>query len=277
MTATLDPRALPARTSSLPDLKVTQGRVLDAEWTKFRSLRSTYITLATTVVLIVGISALISAVQANHWPHATASDRAGFNAVSTSLNGITFGELAIGVLGVLLFSGEYSTGSIRATLTAVPTRLPVLWAKLGLYAAVTAVVAFISSFVAFFVGQALLSSQHIQASLSSPGALRMVVGSALFLIVVGVMGLSLGAILRNTAAGISSLVALFFVLPVIFEALPKSFSKHFTPYLPYNSGAALWTHPDTAHLSPWAGFAVMCAWALAGVVAAAVLLRRRDA
>jgi ABC-2 type transport system permease protein len=277
MTATLDPRAVPVKTTSLPDLGVTQRRVVDAEWTKFRSLRSTYITLIITVVLVIGISALTAAVQAHHWPHASASDRASFNAISTSLNGITFGELAIGVLGVLLFSGEYSTGSIRATLTAVPTRLPVLWAKMAVFSVTTAVISFISAFAAFFVGQALLSSQHIQASLSSPGALRMVVGSALFLIVVGVMGLSLGAILRNTAAGISSLVALFFVLPVIFDAFPASFSKHFTPYLPYNAGAALWTHPDGAHLAPWAGFAVMCAWALAGVIAAAVLLRRRDA
>jgi ABC-2 type transport system permease protein len=277
MTTTLDPGATRSRTTSLPDLSVTQRRVVDAEWTKFRSLRSTYITVATTIVLIVGISALTSAVQAHHWPHAPASDRAGFNAVSTSLNGVTFGELAIGVLGVLLFTGEYSTGSIRATLTAVPTRLPVLWAKMAVFSVVTAVISFVSAFAAFFVGQALLSSQHIQTTISSPGALRMVVGSALFLIVVGIMGLSLGAILRNTAAGISTLVALFFVLPVIFEALPRSFSNHFTPYLPYNSGAALWTHPDTAHLSPWAGFGVMCVWALAGVVAAAVLLRRRDA
>jgi ABC-2 type transport system permease protein len=259
------------------ELRVTPARVLLSEWTKFRSLRSSYITLLAAVVLTIGLGALVTAVQANHWPHASIEDKASFNPISSSLLGVNISQLAVGVLGVLLVSGEYTTGMIRSTLSAVPKRLPVLWAKLVVFAAIVAVAAVISTLVAFFVGQSLLSSQHIQASFSSPGAPRMIFGAALYLVVVGVIGMALGALLRNTAAGISTLVALFFVLPPILEAFPKNWVKHIQPYLPANAGEALWSHPDTAHLAPWNGFGVMCIWAVVAVVAGAWRLRRDDA
>lgn len=271
--ATLEhPRAVDRTT-----LRVTPGRVLLSEWTKFRSLRSSYITVIAAVVLTIGLGALISAVQANHWPHASLSDKLTFHPISTSLLGVNISQLAVGVLGVLLVSGEYSTGMIRSTLSAVPKRLPVLWAKLVVFSVVVAITSVISTVIAFFVGQSLLSSQHIQASFSSPGAARQVFGAALYLVIVGIIGMSLGALLRNTAAGISTLVALFFVLPPILEAFPKDWVKHIQPYLPANSGEALWNNPDTAHLSPWAGIGVMCLWAVAAVVAGAWRLRHDDA
>ena len=281
MTAVSTQASSPARSGPtpprIPGVRVTQRRVLRGEWTKFTTLRSTYLTLLVAVILGIGIGAISSAVTANHWPSASLSDKAGFHAVSTSLNGIFIAQLALGVLGVLLVTGEYSTGMIRATLAAVPTRLPVLWAKLVIFGAVTAVAAFVISFVAFFVGQDLLKSQHIQASLSSPHALRMVVGAALYLIVVGVLALAIGSLTRNTAAGISAWVAIFFVIPPIFFALPESFSRHIEPYLPAGAGQSLWTYPDTPSLSPWAGFGVLCAWTAVAVAAAAWRLKRQDA
>lgn len=261
----------------IPGVRVTQARVLLGEWTKFRTLRSTYITVFVAVVLGVGVAAISAAVTANHWPHADLRDRLTFNAVATSLNGIYLAQLALGVLGVLLVTGEYSTGMIRATLTAVPRRLPVLWAKLAIYSVVVAVASFAISFASFFVGQELLSSQHIQASLTTPHALRMVVGAALYLLVVGVLALAIGALTRNSAGGISAWVAVFFVIPPIFLALPESFSKHIAPYLPAEAGQALWSRNITTSLSPWVGFGVLCAWAVAAVAAAAVGLLRRDA
>lgn len=261
----------------IPGVRVTQARVLLGEWTKFRTLRSTYITVFFAVLLGVGIAAISGAVTANHWPHADLRDKLTFNAVATSLNGIYLAQLALGVLGVLLITGEYSTGMIKATLTAVPKRLPVLWAKLAIYTAITVVAAFIISFASFVVGQKLLSSQHIQASFSTPHALRMVIGAALYLTVVGILAVAIGALTRNSAGGISAWVAVFFVIPPIFFALPESFSKHIAPYLPAEAGQALWTRPDTASLSPWVGFGVLCAWTVAAVVAAAISLRRRDA
>jgi ABC-2 type transport system permease protein len=278
MTTMLSPRRSDAEvTPRFSGMKVTQPRVILSEWTKFRSLRSTLITLLVSVVLTIGLGALISAVTASHWPHASASDRAGFDAVVTSLNGVRISQLAVGVLGVLLISGEYATGMIRASLTAVPKRLPVLWAKLSVFTGVVGIVSVVSTFIAFFVGQAMLSSQNLQVTLGSPNALRMVIGAGVYLLLVGLIGMALGALLRNTAAGISSLVALFFVIPPVLDLLPKSWSNNIGPYLPSTAGEAFWGRPDVAHLSAISGLLVLCAWAAAAIAAAAVRLKRQDA
>ena len=260
-------------------LRVTQPRVLLSEWTKFRSLRSTVFTLLIAVVLSIGIGALISAVSASQYHTLSPVARAGFNPVSLSLNGTLFSQLAIGVLGVLVLSGEYGTGMIRSSLTAVPRRLPVLWAKLGVFAGVVFAVTLVTSFVSFFLGQALLSSQHAGVAISAPGALRSVAGVALYLTVTGMTGMALGGLLRNTAAGISIFVAAFFVIPPLAGLLPASWSSHFAQYLPSNAGQALYgegrglAHP----LAPWAGFGVLCSYAVVLIALAAWRLRRADA
>jgi hypothetical protein len=278
MTSTLTPtRSEMKATPRFPGMKVTQARVINSEWTKFRSLRSTLITLLVAVVLTIGLGALISAVTASHWASASVADRADFNPVVTSLRGVDIAQLAVGVLGVLLLSGEYATGMIRASLTAVPKRLPVLWAKLVVFAGVVGVVSIISTFAAFFVGQSLLSSKHLDVSISSPHALRMVIGAGVYLVLVGIIGMALGGLFRNTAAGISSLVAVFFVIPPILDLLPKSWSDNIGPYLPSNAGEAFWGHPTGTHLSALAGLLVLCGWAAAAVAAAAIRLVERDA
>ena len=260
-------------------LRVTQPRVLLSEWTKFRSLRSTVFTLLIAVVLSIGIGALISAVSASQYHTLSPAARAGFNPVSLSLNGTLFSQLAIGVLGVLVISGEYGTGMIRSSLTAVPGRLPVLWAKLGVFAGVVFAVMLVTSFVSFFLGQALLSSQHAGVAISAPGALRSVAGVALYLTVTGMTGMALGGLLRNTAAGISIFVAAFFVIPPLAGLLPASWSSHFAQYLPSNAGQALYgdgtglAHP----LAPWAGFGVLCSYAVVLIALAAWRLLRADA
>ena len=260
-------------------LRVTQPRVLLSEWTKFRSLRSTVWTLLTAVVLSIGIGALFSAVSASQYHTFSAADKASFNPVSTSLNGMLFAQLAIGVLGVLLISGEYSTGMIRSSLTAVPRRLPVLWAKLGVFAGVVFSVILVTSFVSFFLGQALLNSHHLGVSISAPGALRDVIGAALYATVAGMIGMALGGLLRNTAAGISTFVAVFFVIPPLTDLLPSSWSSHFVQYLPSNAGEVLFggarglAHP----LAPWTGFGLLCAYAAVMIGFAAWRLRRADA
>ena len=179
MTDTLAPAS--ATSSASPRLRVTGPRVVLSEWTKFRSLRSTLYTLLLAVVFMVGLGALISAITANQ-PGGLGP---GQSAISASLSGIFFAQLAIGVLGVLLISGEYSTGMIRSSLTVVPRRLPMLWGKVVVFAGVVLLTMLVASFVAFFVGQALLSTQHLDASLSDPDALRSVVGAALYVTVAG--------------------------------------------------------------------------------------------
>jgi ABC-2 type transport system permease protein len=278
MTSTVTQQPIrPTVTPRFSGMKVTQGRVIKSEWTKFRSLRSTLITLVVSVILTIGLGTLISAVTASHWSQSSPGDRADFNAVVTSLDGIRFSQLAVGVLGVLLISGEYATGMIRASLTAVPKRLPVLWAKLSVFTGVVGIISIISTFIAFFLGQAMLSSQHLQVTISSPDALRMVAGAGIYVLLVGLIGMALGGLMRNTAAGISSLVALFFVIPPVLNLLPKSWANNIGPYLPSNAGESFWGHPNGVHLSALAGLLVLCGWTAAAIAAATVGLKSQDA
>jgi ABC-type transport system involved in multi-copper enzyme maturation permease subunit len=246
---------------------------------KFRSLRSTLYTLLAAVALTIGIGALFSGVTASQYHTFSAADQAAFNPISTSLTGISFAVVAFGVLGVLLMSGEYSTGMIRSSLTAVPRRLPVLWGKLAVFAGAIFSVSLVTSFISFFVGQALLGSHHLNVAITAPDALRSVIGAALYVTVAGLIGVALGALLRNTAAGISTFAAAFFVIPPLTGLLPASVSNHLAQYLPSNAGEALWggTHGVTNVLSPWTGFAVLCGYAVILIAAGAWRLRRADA
>jgi hypothetical protein len=270
-----------ASTTAAPagPLKVTQGRVVRSEWIKFRSLRSTLYTLLVAVVLMIGIGALFSAVTASQYHTFSVADKASFSPISTSLTGISFAVIAFGVLGVLLMSGEYSTGMIRSSLTAVPRRLPVLWGKLAVFAGAVFSASLVASFISFFVGQALLSSHQLNVAITAPGALRSVIGAALYVTVAGMIGVALGALLRNTAAAISTFVGVFFVIPPLTGLLPASVSDHLTQYLPSNAGEVLWggTHDVQNALSPWTGFALLCGYAVILIAAAAWRLRSADA
>jgi ABC-2 type transport system permease protein len=265
--------------AALPSqLGVSQARVVRSEWTKLWSLRSTRWSLLVSVVGMAGLGILVSAVQMAHWNQMDPHDRATFNPVDVSLGGWHLAQLAIGVLGVLLISGEYSTGQIRSTFAAVPRRLPVLWAKVGVYATLTFVLMLAASFVAFLVSQPILRSHHVQTTLSSPHVLRAVIGAALFLTVTGLMGVSLGALVRNTAGGIAAFAGLMFVLPGITAILPNSWGDSIDPYLPLSAGTdILAIHPDPNALSAWTGFLLFLGYALATLAVSAVLLVRRDA
>ena len=275
MTTTFPPVSTFPSNSGGSQLGVSHIRVLLSEWTKFRSLRSTVYTLLAAVVFMIGLGAMFAAITA----HAPSGLEPGNTAISTSLTGTFFAQLAIGVLGVLLISGEYSTGMIRSSLTVVPSRLPVLWGKVLVMAATVFVTMLIASVTSFLVGQALLSGQHLEASLSDPVALRSVIGAALYLTVAGVTAIALGALLRNTAAAITTFVAVFFVIPPLTQLLPTSLTDHFVQYLPSNAGAVMLdgTYGIAHPLTPWIGFAVMCGYAAALIGFAAWRLRRVDA
>jgi ABC-2 type transport system permease protein len=278
-TPTLTEPARHAKGDSLPiGLKVTQARVIRSEWHKFWSLRSSWIALAAGVAAMIGFGVLFAAVTANRWPLMRPEAKAAFDATATSLRGYYLVQLIVGVLGVLVVTGEYSTGMIRSSLAAVPHRLPVLWAKTLVFAVITFVVTTASSFVAFFAGQALLSSQHIQTTIDAPGVLRAVIGTGLYLTGVGVLGVGLGWILRHTAGAIATLFGLLLILPALSQALPSDWQQHVVPYLPNIAGgqvaAVVW---DRTLLAPWVGFAVFCAYIVVALAAGAVLLRRRDA
>jgi ABC-2 type transport system permease protein len=259
--------------------RVTQARVALSEWTKFVSLRSTRWSLAIGFLLTVAFPILFAAVTATHWAHMSARDRADRHPLDIALAGVNVAQLAIAVLGVLVISGEYSTGMIRSTLLAVPKRLPVLWAKVGVYAVVSFVLMVPAVLIGFFASQAILRGHHIlQISFNANGVARSVFGGAIYVMLVGIFALALGAIVRNTAGGISAFVAIFFVIPPLLNVLPTSWNDAISKYLPSEAGRQLFSlHQGSHSLSPlWGGLMLLGYCALA-VAVAAVLLVRRDA
>ncbi len=255
---------------------VTQSQVIRSEWIKLRTVRSSWFLLGATMLGIAGIGLLVAYVDNAHWATMSASSRAESNPINQSLIGVNLAELTVGVLGVLAATGEYATGMIRATFAAVPRRLPVLAAKAGVVAAVTFVVCLAAVLIAFLGGQALLGPHGI--SLGHPEAVRAVLGCALYLTVVAVIGVGLGFLIRSTAGGIATLLAVLLVLPITTAALPASWTSAFGRYLPSTAGRALFImNGGHAMPSPWAGFGIFLFYAAVVVAAAALGLRRRDA
>lgn len=252
--------------------------VVRSEWTKLRTVRSTYWTLVVAAVTTVGFSAIVCSVYVAQLANMSVRDRATFDAASFSLTGGFLAQLAIAVLGVLVVTSEYSSGMIRATFAAVPQRLTVLAAKSAVFAGVTLVVTTAACFVAFLVGQAILSTKGIGIAIGAPGALRTVVGTGLYLAVLGLLALGVGGIIRKTAGGIATVFGLIFVLPGLASLLPSSMNA-VQKFLPSNAGQALisGTRRSSSDLSPWVGFGVFCLWAIAALVAAGATLVRRDA
>lgn len=275
-TETLPGVALPKRSASSGG--VTQGNVLRSEWTKLWSLRSTRWSLLFAVIAMAGLGVLIAAVSMSRWSQLSLHDRTTFDSIDRSLGGYHLAQLAIGVLGVLVISGEYSTGMIRSSLMAVPRRLPVLWAKIVVFASVTFVLMLASAFVAFFAAQAILTAHHVNVTLSHPHALRALLGTVLFMTVTGILCIALGTIIRSTAGGIATFAGLLFVLPGITDILPSSIGNSISPYLPSSAGGAIaQAVPDAHTLAPWGGFALYCGYTVVLLALAAYTLVRRDA
>lgn len=263
-------------------VRVTFPRVVRSEWVRFRSLRSSWVTLAITVLLLVGLAALSCWAREAHWPPRDPGEAASFNATLQAIGPGTFlAQLAVGVLGVLLVTGEYATGMVRATMAAVPRRVPVLLARGLVFASFMAAVLVPAVFVAFFVGQGLLASKNIDTTLHAPNALRVVFGAGLYLVAIGLLGMALGWVLRHTAGAITALFGLLFIVPLIIHFLPAPWPSNVTKWLPGgvgdSAGIAVWTpHPGTTSLGPWAGFGVLVLWAVVVFAVGAITLRRRD-
>jgi ABC-2 type transport system permease protein len=269
-------------TVRLPRLDVTGRlafrRVLLSEWTKLRSVRSTKWSLFAGLLLTIAFPVIVAFATRAHWGSMSPSDRADRHPLDIALIGVNVAQLAVAVLGVLLISAEYSTGSIRSTFTAVPGRLPVLWAKLLDYAVVTLVLMVPAVLVSFFASQAILHSiPQLQISFSQPGVARAVLGGAVYVMLVGVFALAIGAIVRNTAGGIATFAAIFFVLPPLMLTLPQSWNNAISQYLPSNAGRQLFALRHASHtLTTWTGGLVFVGYCAAAIVIAAVLLVRRD-
>jgi ABC-2 type transport system permease protein len=254
------------------DGPVTQWGVIASEWLKFRSLRSTVLVLAAAVVAMVVFGAVIAFNTRNP---------AGLDpedvVASGPLQGYYLGQLLMAALGVLVVSGEYSSGMIRATLAAAPRRLPVLIAKAVVFTAVVGLSMIAASVAAFLVAQAVLSGHRPTYSLSDGSTLRVVVGTGVYLTLVGLIGSVLAWIVRSTPGALVATFAVILVMPILLELVFPSWGTYIAAYLPTGAGQSFSTNLAAPHaLSPWTGLAVMVAWVVGGMAGAAVALKRRD-
>ncbi len=204
-----------------PSLTAQYRGVLRSEWIKLISVRSTYLSMLVAIGLALLIGVLDTSSAASNWATMTAADRAAFDPVGTSFDGLQFGVLAFGVLGVLAISSEYGTGMIRTSLTAVPRRGMLYATKAAVLGALTLALGEAFSFVTFFLGQAMLSSKHLQVSLGDPGVFRAVFAAGLFLFVVTMVGFGLGALIRHSAGALAALFGLLFIAYAFARAIEK--------------------------------------------------------
>jgi ABC-type transport system involved in multi-copper enzyme maturation permease subunit len=257
------------------------GHLLLSEWTKIRSVRSTIWSLVLLVLVTFGFTGLFTWLTILQWTKSDPSQRAQIVAdpVSTILgSGLEFGQLTICVLGVLVITSEYSTGVIRASLLAVPRRIPMLAAKAIVFAVLVLIVGEIVTFPSFFLGAAILHS-HAPVSLSDPGVARAVFGAGLYLAVLGLFAMGIGGIIRHTAGAITAVIAFVLVLAPLTQLIPGKIGKYVHAYLPTIAGQLIGQAHQQADqvLSPWEGFGVFCAWTAVLLVIAGFLLYRRDA
>ena len=264
-------------------IRPAQGRslahfadVARSELCKLRSVRSTYWALTAAVTFNVVTAALLGIFL----PRAlSAHQREVIDSTRVSLGGMHLSQVAIGLLGVLVITSEYSTGMIRATLAAVPQRRVVLAAKTLVLAMTAAATAAAASFAAYLIFQAFLPAGDAMAtSLADPGVLRAVTGAGLYLAVLGLFGLGLGAIIRSSAGAVAALFGLLFVPSILISLLPQSWQNTVGPYLPMNAGETVFTVNHQAHtLQPWTGLGVFCLYAAAALATGFVLITHRDA
>jgi ABC-2 type transport system permease protein len=262
--------------------RVALARTIRSEFTKIRSVRSTYWTL--TLLVLTGVVWCVAYClgTVHQWPHMSAQDRAGFDPTQNSVIGLALlGQLVIVVLGALMITSEYSTGTVRASLTAMPRRGTLYAAKAVVFAAVSLVVSFAASFGTYFLGRALLAGTHVPMSLSQPGVLRSVVITALFVEVCGLFAFGVGALVRNAAAALTLTYGCLALLPELIRAMPESVHNALMRWVPGGDALNVMTATMGGQrplmFSAWGELAVFAGYAAILLAAGAVLFSRRDA
>lgn len=251
------------------------GRVLLSEWTKIRSVRSTVWTLATALVVTVGLGMLICLLIRNTFDDLSAHDRMTFDPTLTSFAGTSLGQLAMIAFGVLVVSGEYSTGMIRASLAAVPRRGLLMFAKVAVATALALAVGMATSFLTFLLGQAVLGSHR--TNLGEPNVLRAVFGGGLYMGLIALFAMGAAWMLRSPMLSFGVLIPFFFMISSILANV--SATEKLGRYLPDQAGSWIMSVVDTGDrpYGPWAGLGIMVLWVVAALLGGYLVLRRRDA
>jgi ABC-type transport system involved in multi-copper enzyme maturation permease subunit len=255
------------------------GNLLHAEWTKIRSVRSTAWSLAILTVAAIGLNTLVVGLAIASWGTTTAATKQSYLADPTGFlaAALNFAQIPLCVLAVLVIASEYSTGMIRSSVLAVPRRTPMLAAKALVFAAIIFVIGEVIAFSSFLIARAIIG-HHLPESLGDPATLRAVFGVGLYLTVLGLFALAIGALVRHTGAAITAVVGFVVVLASLARLLPGSLGQHVAAYLPANAGLLIThAHQESGDLlTPWQGFGVLCLWAVLLLGAAALLFNRRD-
>ena len=255
------------------------GRLLHGEWTKIRTVRSSFWALAILTVTTIGINTLIVALVIGHWSTTSVADKHMFAADPTGFLRpvLQNAQIPLCVLGALVITTEYSTGMIRSSILAVPRRVPMLAAKAAVFGAVALVTGEALGFISFMIAQAIIG-HRLPESLNDAATFRAVFGVGLYLAVLGLFSLAAGALIRHTAATITAVVGFVVVLGSLARLIPGSVGAHIGAYLPANAGLLITQAHQQAGdlLSPWQGFGVLCLWTALLFGAACWLLRRRD-
>ncbi|MFH8608301.1 ABC transporter permease [Streptomyces sp. NPDC018029] len=252
-------------------------QVLRSEWTKIRSVSSTVWTLGLALVVTVALGALISVLSKNDYDSLDARDRLTFDPTFISFAGMSLGQLAMIVFGVLVVSNEYSTGMIRTSLAAVPQRAAFLFGKITVATLLAFVVGLATSFLTFFVGQAMLGPY--KAQIGDPGVLRAVIGGALYMTLIALFSMGVAAMLRSPMLSLGILMPFFFLISSILGNV--SATKKIGRFLPDQAGSKIMQvkspFDDDTPYGPWGGLAIMVAWVVLALLGGYVLLKKRDA
>lgn len=277
MTTLARDRAAAAPDTSAAARTVPFARTVHAEWIKFRSLRSTWYTLAGLAFAGIGITALGMSSVGVEYASMTAQEQLTWDPTNQSLTTYLVAQLIIGALGILVVTSEYATGLMQTSLAATPRRHRLLWAKAVLITSVAVVASLALMFSSFFVGQAMLAAQGVpNASLGDPGVLPAVLGGGIYLAAIALLALALGVILRTTAGALVTLVAIVFLIPGFAGLFPGWFTWVLDFWPSQGAAAVLATVPDPAYPYPWLNLGGMCLGVAALVTVAFVLFRRRD-
>jgi ABC-2 type transport system permease protein len=254
---------------------VTFGHAVTSEWIKFRTLRSTMWTLGATFVVLVGLAALVAGT--------TGSPDAGPNfsdadiATTPLVAGTGFGQLVLAVLGALTITGEYSTGMIRSTFSAVPTRTPALIAKAVVVVVASFVVALVATVVAVAIVTPIFSGKPWALDLGNQDILRVVIGVPLYLAATALLALAFGILIRSSAGAIFAVIGLVLVVGPILANIPVHWLNNIADYLPSQAGQNLLTINPTQGPAPWIGFLVMAAWSVGLFAIGTIIAKNRDA